>query len=110
MGAKYLEAFGDSKLVSTYSKVYEVLQEDLVSYHQVALDLADRFNGFYINHVLCLENTYAYALAALAATLALPAQSNQHIFNSCCDLYYPWFALRPMRVAKITLSLRSILP
>ena len=76
MGVQYLEAYGDSKLIINQLKgENEVHHEDLVSYHHAAIQLANTFEGFYISHVSRLQNTKADALAALAATLVLPADT-----------------------------------
>jgi len=72
MGLRYLEAYGDSKLITNQVKgEYEVRHENLIPYHHVAIKLADSFDGFYIKPVSRLLNTKADALAMLAATLAL---------------------------------------
>jgi len=44
----------------------------LVSYYHAIIKMANSFDGFYIGHVSPFQNTKANALAALAATLALP--------------------------------------
>ena len=72
MGVRYLEAYGDSKLIINQVKgEYEVRHEDLVPYYHTAIKLANLFEGFYIGHVSRSQNTKADALAALATTLAL---------------------------------------
>ena len=58
---------------------YEVHHKDLVPYHHAAIQLANTFEGFYISHVFRLQNIKADALAALAATLALPADTSYHL-------------------------------
>ena len=73
MGVRYLEAYGDSKLiVYQVKREYEVRYEDLVPYHHVVIEMANLFDGFDIGHVSLLQNTKVDALAALAATLDLP--------------------------------------
>ena len=41
--------------------------------------MANLFDGFYIGHVSRSQNTRAKALAALAATLALPIDTTYHL-------------------------------
>lgn len=67
--------------------IYEVRHKDLVSYHQAAIKLARRFDGFYIDYVLHLENMYVGTLIALVAILVLSDQTSQCIFISGRDLY-----------------------
>ena len=46
MGVKYLEAYGDSKLIINHIKgEYEVWHEDLIPYHHAAIRLANTFDG-----------------------------------------------------------------
>ena len=50
---KHLEAYGDSKLmINQVQGEYEVRHEDLVSYHNETINMAEKFKIFYINHVL----------------------------------------------------------
>ena len=80
MGVRYLEAYGNSKLIISQVKgEYEVRHEDLVPYYHTAIELANLFEGFYIGHVFQSQNTKADALAALATTLALPADTEYHL-------------------------------
>ena len=52
MGVRYLEAYGDSKLIVNQVKgEYEVRHEDLVPYQHVVIKMANLFEGFYIGHV-----------------------------------------------------------
>ena len=52
MEARYLEAYGDSKLIINQVKgEYEVRHEDLVPYHNVTIIMAEKLENFYINHV-----------------------------------------------------------
>ncbi|XP_020254032.1 uncharacterized protein LOC109831104 [Asparagus officinalis] len=76
LGVKHLIAYGDSQLIVNQMKgEYEVRNEDLIPYHTATIMLADSFEGFYIDYVPRLKNTYADALASLAATLALPERA-----------------------------------
>jgi len=73
MGVRYLEAYGDSKLIINKVKgEYEVRHGDFVPYYRAVIKMANSFDGFYIGHVSRFKNTKADALTALAATLALP--------------------------------------
>ncbi|XP_020271012.1 uncharacterized protein LOC109846200 [Asparagus officinalis] len=78
LGVKYLEAYGDSQLIVNQMKgEYEVRNEDLIPYRTAAIALADSFEGFYIDHIPRIKNTYADTLASLEATLALPESTTQ---------------------------------
>ena len=80
MGVRYLEAYGDSRLiVNQVNGEYEVRHEDLVPYYHVVVEMANLFDGFYISHVSRSQNTRTDALAALATTLALPVDTNYHL-------------------------------
>jgi len=80
MGVRYVEAYGDSKLIVKQVKgEYEVRHEDLVPYHHAVIEMANSFDGFYIGHVSRLQNTKADTLAALAATLTLPIDATYHL-------------------------------
>ena len=47
MGVRYLEAYGDSKLIVCQVKgEYEVRHEDLVPYHHAVIKMANSFDGF----------------------------------------------------------------
>jgi len=74
MSLRYLEAYGNSKLIiNQVKRKYEVRHEDLIPYHHAAIKLANSFNGFYISHVSRLLNTKADVLVVPTITLALPA-------------------------------------
>jgi len=80
MGVRYLEAYGDLKMIVNQVKgEYEVWHEDLVPYHHKVIKMANLFDGFYIGHVSRFQNTKADALAALATTLALPIDTTYHL-------------------------------
>ena len=103
---------------------YEVRHEDLIPYHHVAIKLANLFNGFYSSHVSHLLNTKADALAVLAATLALPADTTyrltmatRHLFCLKYDLEISEvhttlinFKSRDRRFSIIDYALHDILP
>ena len=62
MGVRYLEAYGDSKLIINQVKdEYEVRHEDLVPYYHTVIELVNLFEGFYIGHVSRSQNTKADA-------------------------------------------------
>jgi len=77
MRVRYLEAYGDFKLIINQVKGdYEVRHEELIPYHHASIQLANTFEGLYIIHESRLQNTKANALAAVAATLVLPADTS----------------------------------
>ena len=93
IGVKNLEAYSNSKLiVSQVRGEYEVRREDLVSYHNAIIHMAERFRSFYIDHVPRQQNVHVDALASLDASLALPAGATEKIFIYNHDLYCPRLA------------------
>jgi len=51
IGVRYLEAYGDSKLiVNQVNGEYQVRHEDLVPYYHAVIKMANSFDGFYIGH------------------------------------------------------------
>ena len=75
IGVKNLEAYGDSKLIVNQVRgEYEVQHEDLVSYHNATINIAEKFRSFYIDHISCQQNAHVDALASLATSLALPLE------------------------------------
>jgi len=49
---KNLEVYSDSKLIVNHvRREYEVRREDLVPYHNITIDMAEKFKNFYIDHV-----------------------------------------------------------
>jgi len=80
MGVRYLEAYGDSKLIVNQVKgEYKVRHEDLVPYYHAVIKIDNVFDDFYIDHVSGSQNTRADALAALAGKLALPIDTTYHL-------------------------------
>ena len=80
MRVRYLEAYGDSKLIVNQVKgKYEVRHENLILYYHKVIEIANLFDGFYIGHESRFQNTKADALAALAGTLALPIDTTYHL-------------------------------
>ena len=56
MGVRYLEDYGDSKLIINQVKgEYEVRHEDLVHYYHAVTEMANLFDGFYIGTYLDLR-------------------------------------------------------
>ena len=52
MGVRYLKAYGDSKLIVNQVKgEYEIRHEDLVPYYHTVIEMANSFDGFYIDHL-----------------------------------------------------------
>ena len=89
MGVRCLEVYGESKLIISQVKgEYEVRHEDLMLHHHATIKLANSFDGFYISHVSHLLSTKANALAALAATLALPADTIYRLTVATRHLFY----------------------
>ena len=80
LASNSLNRWGYSKLIINQVKgEYEVRHEDLIPYHHTTIQLATTFESFYISHVSYLQNTKTDALATLAATLALPADTSYHL-------------------------------
>jgi len=55
--------------------------------------MAERFRNFYMDHIPCQQNVHADALAFLAASLALLAETTEKILVYSHDLYCPKFSL-----------------
>ena len=106
-GVQYLKAYGDSKLVLDQVKgEYEVRHGDLISYHRAAIQLANMLEGFYISHVSRLQTTNADALAALVATLALPADTNYCLTVATRHLFYLKYRLEVSEVHTISTNFK----
>ena len=54
--------------------------------------MAERFGNFYIDHVPRQQNADAYALASIAASLALPTGVIEKVLVYSHDLYCPRIA------------------
>jgi len=105
MGVRYLKAYGDSKLIVNQVKgEYEIRHEDLVPYYHAVIEMANSFDGFYIDHVSHFQNTKADALAALAATLALPIDTTYHLMVAARRLFCPKHVLETNKVHAILTS------
>jgi len=60
------------------------------------------FDGFYISYVSHFQNTKADALAMIAATLALPADTSYCLTVATCHLFCPKFSLESSEVHTIS--------
>ena len=69
----------------------------MVSYYHAVIKMANSFDGFYIDHV-SRKNTKADALAALAATLALPIDTIYHFIVATRRLICPKHVLETNKV------------
>ncbi|XP_074305099.1 uncharacterized protein LOC141640036 [Silene latifolia] len=75
-----MNIYGDSKLVANQVLgEYEVKKEDLIPYHQQALQLLKQLDDIHVAHVPRSANKLADALANLAATLALGAEESMQV-------------------------------
>jgi len=103
MGVRYLEAYGDSKLIINQIKgEYEVSHTHLVPYYHAVIKVANSFDGFYIGHVSRSQNIKTDALAALAATLALPINTTYHLTVANRHLVCPKQVLKIKEVHSIS--------
>jgi hypothetical protein len=59
--------------------------------------LAEKFEGFFIDHVPRRQNAHADALASLATSLALPAEMTEKVLVASHDLYCPGFSLEEVK-------------
>jgi len=83
---------------------YEVRQEDLISYHHAAVQLATTFEGFYVSHVSHLQNTKAEAV--LATTLTLPADISSHLTVATRHIFCPKYGLEVSEVHTISTNFK----
>ncbi|XP_074300490.1 uncharacterized protein LOC141631764 [Silene latifolia] len=80
IGVGDMDIYGDSKLVvNQVLGEYEVKKEDLIPYHQQALQLLNQLDDIHVGHVPRSANKLADALANLAATLALGAEESMQV-------------------------------
>ncbi|XP_070002293.1 uncharacterized protein [Nicotiana sylvestris] len=76
-----LEIYGDSKLIiNQLLGSYEVKKKDLLSYHEYAFGLLEKFNRVFLNHIPREENCKADALANLATTIALGENESTKVY------------------------------
>ncbi|XP_074301034.1 uncharacterized protein LOC141632380 [Silene latifolia] len=80
IGVRDMDIYGDSKLVvNQVLGEYEVKKEDLIPYHQRALQLLNQLDDIHVGHVPRSANKLADTLANLAATLALGAEESMQV-------------------------------
>ncbi|XP_074290174.1 uncharacterized protein LOC141616909 [Silene latifolia] len=80
IGVRDMDIYDDSKLVvNQVLGEYEVKKEDLIPYHQRALQLLNQLEDIHVGHVPRSANKLADALANLAATLALGAEESMQV-------------------------------
>ncbi|XP_074293723.1 uncharacterized protein LOC141620863 [Silene latifolia] len=80
IGVRDMDINGDSKLVvNQVLGEYEVKKEDLIPYHQRALQLLNQLEDIHVGHVPRSANKLADALANLAANLALGAEESMQV-------------------------------
>lgn len=90
VGAMNLEAYGYSMLIVIQVRgEYEVRHEDLIPYYEAVSRMAKEFNNFYMGHLPHQQNAHAYALAFLAASLALSAGASKKVLVFTHDLFCP---------------------
>ncbi|XP_074318279.1 uncharacterized protein LOC141655079 [Silene latifolia] len=76
IGVRDMDIYGDSSLVvNQVLGEYEVKKEDLIPYHQRALQLLNQLEDIHVGHVPRSANKLGDALANLATTLALGQKS-----------------------------------
>ena len=71
------------------------------------IKLAYIFDGFYISHVSRLQNIKADALAAPAATLALPVNTSYRLTVATNQLFCPKYSLEVNEVHTIFSKLQT---
>ncbi|XP_074297368.1 uncharacterized protein LOC141628081 [Silene latifolia] len=75
-----LDIYGDSKLViNQVLDEYGVKKEDLIPYHQRAMQLLNQLDSIKIGHVLRSANKLADTLVNLAATFVLRAEESMQV-------------------------------
>ncbi|XP_074307845.1 uncharacterized protein LOC141642801 [Silene latifolia] len=80
IGVRDMDIYGDSELVvNQVLGEYEVKKEDMIPYHQRALQLLNQLDDIHVGHVPRSANKLADALANLAATLALGAEESMKV-------------------------------
>ncbi|XP_074298270.1 uncharacterized protein LOC141629112 [Silene latifolia] len=80
IGVRDMDIYEDSKLViNQILGEFEVKKEDLIPYHQQALQLLNQLYDIHVGHVPRSANKLADVLANLAATLALGAEESMKV-------------------------------
>ena len=107
---KNLEAYGDLKLIiNQVQGEHKVQHEDLIPYHRVTINMAEKFKSFYINHVPQQQNARSDALASLASSLDLPAETAEEVLVHSHNLYCLKFALEENMPPKEDLQVKKVL-
>ena len=75
-------------------------------YHNATINMAEKFRSFYIDHVPRQQNALAYALASLAASLALPAGATERVLSYSHDLHCYKFALEDNKTLRGELKIK----
>lgn len=90
LGLKKLQAYIDSELIVYQIRgEYEVQHENLIPYYQVVIQIAEKFELFYIGHIPHRQNASTDALASLAVSLAPSAGATEKVLVFFRDLYCP---------------------
>ncbi|XP_074290302.1 uncharacterized protein LOC141617032 [Silene latifolia] len=80
IGVRDIDIYGDSKLVvNQVLGEYEVKKEELIPYHQRALQLLNQLDDIHVGHVPRSANKLADALSNLAATLAPGVEESMQV-------------------------------
>ena len=88
IGVQYLKTYGESKLIVNQVKgEYEVRHEDLIFYHHAVIKLTNLFDGLYISHVSCLQNSKTDTLAT--DTLILHVNITYRLIVAIRHLFCP---------------------
>ncbi|XP_020254136.1 uncharacterized protein LOC109831211 [Asparagus officinalis] len=110
LGVEYFEAFVDSQLIVNQVRgEYKVKNQDLIPYHQAAVEIADSFKELFIEYITRLQNAYTYALAILAVSLAQPPKTEQLVTVRTYQLFILDYALDIKEVYATGIELKSVL-
>ena len=110
IGVKNIEVYDDSKLIVNQVRgEYEVRHEDLVPYHNITINMEEKFRRFYVDHVPRQKNVHADALTFLAASLALPVGATEKVLIYNHDLYCPKFASEESQTPRRNLQVEEVL-
>jgi len=71
--------------------------------------MVEKFENFYIDHVLHQQNAHANALSSLAASLAVFAGTAERVLAYNCDLYCNKFALDDSKTPRRDLQVKEVL-
>ena len=88
---------------------YKVRHEDLLTYHNATINIAEKLKRFYINHVPYQLNAYVDVLASLAASLALPTAATEKVLVHSRDLYCPKFTIKDNQTPEGELQVKVVL-